>query len=75
MLSVSCSAVQTAMLAAEVGTVELAKRSGLPTRAISNFATGDRAAQMPTIAKLARALNVEPMSFVKGVVGRGKPQL
>lgn len=71
MMIVSAQAVQSAMLEREVGTMEVTKLSGLPSKTVSNFVQGDRRARVPTIAKLARALQVEPMELVKGASGRG----
>ena len=67
MMIVSARAVWEAMLKLGVGTMEVTKLSGLPSKTVSNFVTADRRARIPTITKLARALQVEPMSLVKAV--------
>lgn len=64
---VDSKAVWAAMLKLGVGTMEVTKLSGLPSKTISNFVTADRRARVPTIARLAKALKVEPMSLVKAV--------
>lgn len=64
---VSARAVWEAMLKLGVGTMEVTKLSGLPSKTVSNFVTADRRARVPTITKLARALRVEPMTLVKAV--------
>ena len=65
MLVVSAREVQAAMLKLGIGTMEVTILSGLPSKTVSNFVTSDRRARVPTIAKLAKALQVEPMSLVK----------
>ncbi len=67
MLVVDSRAVWAAMLKLGVGTMEVTKLSGLPSKTVSNFVTADRRARVPTIARLAKALKVEPMSLVKAV--------
>lgn len=67
MMIVSARAVWAAMLKLGVGTMEVTKLSGLPSKTVSNFVTADRRARVPTIARLAKALKVEPMSLVKAV--------
>lgn len=64
---VDSKAVWAAMLKLGVGTMEVTKLSGLPSKTISNFVQSDRRARVPTIARLAKALKVEPMSLVKAV--------
>ncbi len=64
---VDSKAVWAAMLKLGVGTMEVTKLSGLPSKTVSNFVTADRRARVPTIARLAKALKVEPMSLVKAV--------
>lgn len=65
MMIVDSKEVWRAMLDLNVGTMQVAKDSGLPTKTISNFVTADRKARVPTINRLARALRVEPMKLVK----------
>lgn len=67
MLVVSARKVQAAMLERAVGTMEVTKLSGLPSKTVSNFVTADKRARIPTITKLARALGVPPMELVKVV--------
>ena len=65
MLVVSARKVQAAMLEREIGTMEVTKLSGLPSKTVSNFVTADKRARIPTITKLARALSVPPMTLVR----------
>lgn len=65
MMIVDTAAVRAAMLEQGIGTMELVARSGLPSKTASNFVTGDRKARVATITKLARGLNVAPMTLVK----------
>ena len=65
MMVVDTAAVRAAMLEQGIGTMELVARSGLPSKTASNFVTGDRKARVATITKLARGLNVAPMTLVK----------
>ena len=65
MLVVSARKVQAAMLEREIGTMEVSKLSGLPSKTVSNFVTADKRARIPTITKLARALSVPPMTLVR----------
>lgn len=65
MMTVDTAAVRAAMLEQGIGTMELVSRTGLPSKTASNFVTGDRRARVATITKLARGLNVAPMTLVK----------
>jgi DNA-binding Xre family transcriptional regulator len=65
MMTISAQAVQEAMLKQEVGTMEVTKLSGLPSKTVSNFVQRDRRARVTTITKLARALQVNPMELLR----------
>lgn len=65
MMIVSAQAVQAAMLKNEIGTMTLTKLSGLPSKTVSNFVQRDRRAHVPTICRLARALQVNPMELLR----------
>ena len=66
MVVVDTNAVRAAMLEQGIGTGELASRAGLPHKTASYYATGrSTRAQIPTVTKLARGLNVSPMDLVK----------
>lgn len=71
MVTVDTNAVLAAMLAQGIGTMELVARTGLPSKTVSNFVTGDRKARVATITKLARGLNVSPMSLIKQEADNG----
>ena len=71
MMIVDTAAVRRAMLAQNIGTMELVARSGLPSKTASNFVTGDRKARVATITKLARGLNVSPLSLIKQEADNG----
>lgn len=57
--------VQRLMLERQLGTMELTKLSGLPSKTISTVVNRDARARIPTITKLARALSVSPMELVR----------
>lgn len=65
MMIVNSSEVKAAMLRLGVGTMEVTRLSGLPSKTVSNFVTADRRARVPTIIKLAQGLKVEPIKLVK----------
>lgn len=65
MLTVSANKVQRAMLAKSIGTMELTRLSGLPSKTISTVVNKDVRARIPTITKLARALDVPPLELVR----------
>lgn len=65
MMIVSAQAVQAAMLKNEIGTMTLTKLSGLPSKTVSNFVQRDPRAHVPTICRLARALQVNPMELLR----------
>lgn len=71
MMTVSAQAVHAAMLNQAIGTMELTKLSGLPSKTVSNFVQRDRRAHVPTICKLASALKIDPLELVKGANERG----
>ena len=74
MMTVSAQAVQAAMLNQAIGTMELTKLSGLPSKTVSNFVQRDRRAHVPTICKLANALKINPTEIlVKGANERVNP--
>lgn len=65
MLTVSANKVQRAMLAKAIGTMELTRLSGLPSKTISTVVNRDARARITTINKLARALDVPPLELVR----------
>ena len=55
-------AVQAAMLRLGVGVYELAR---IPPKTISTLHRKDKAVFLPTLSRLAKALQVEPMTLVR----------
>ena len=65
-VTVNSSAVQAAMLDIGVGVYELAERAKIPTNTVSVLHRKDTRVRIPTLSRLARALQVEPQSLIKG---------
>ena len=61
------AAVRSAMLRKAVGVTKLAELSQIPPRIVSRAHRKDVAVRVPTLAKLAKALQVEPLELVKAV--------
>ena len=58
-------AVQAAMLRLGVGVYELAELARVPPKTISTLHRKDKAVFLPTLSRLAKALQVEPMTLVR----------
>ena len=67
MTRVNSSAVQREMLRLGIGVRELAKRAKIPANTVSVLHRKDTRVFIPTLAKLAKALQVEPQSLIKAV--------
>ena len=67
MLVTDSRAIQRAMLQCGISVTELADITKSARCTISILSREDRRAHMPTIHKLAKALQVEPLSLVKAV--------
>lgn len=67
MLMIDSQAVQAAMLRLGIGVSKLAKLARIPPKTISTLHRKDKAVFMPTISRLAKALQVEPHSLIKVV--------
>lgn len=67
MMMIDSGAVQAAMLRLGVGVTELAKIAEIPPKTISALHRRDKPVYLPTLARLAKALKVEPMTLVKEV--------
>lgn len=65
LMMIDSSAVQAAMLRLGVGVTALAKLAGIPPKTISALHRRDKPVYLPTLARLAKALKVEPMTLVK----------
>ena len=64
-MMIDSAAVQAAMLRLGVGVRELAESAQIPTKTISALHRRDKPVFLPTLARLAKALNVSPMELVK----------
>ena len=60
-------AVQAAMLRLGVGVYELAELARIPPKTISVLHRKDKAVLLPTLSRLAKALQVEPQTLIKAV--------
>ena len=67
MMIISASAVQAAMLRLGIGVMELAELAKIPPKTISTLHRRDKPVYLPTLARLAKALQVEPLRLVKAV--------
>lgn len=67
MMMIDSGAVQAAMLRLGVGVTELAELARIPPKTISTLHRRDKPVFLPTLARLAKALQVEPMTLVKAV--------
>lgn len=65
MEKISTRKLKNAMLAAGIGTLELAQSANVQPATISKFLKRDSPARLPTIAKLCRALKVKPVELIK----------
>jgi plasmid maintenance system antidote protein VapI len=62
---ISASAVQSAMLRLELGVMQLAKLANIPVSTICAIHKQDKAITLPTLARLAKALGVDPATLIK----------
>ncbi len=62
---ISSKKLKTAMLENCIGTLELAQSANIQPATISKFLKSDSPARLPTIAKICRALNVQPAEILK----------
>lgn len=67
MTQVNSSAVQREMLRLGIGVRELAERAKIPANTVSVLHRKDTRVFLPTLSRLAKALQVEPQSLVKAV--------
>ena len=66
MEKISSQRLKTAMIAAGVGTLDLAQAANVQPATISKFLKTDSPARLPTISKICKALTVEPDAILKG---------
>ena len=64
---IDSGAVQAAMLRLGVGVTELAELARIPPKTISALHRKDKAVFLPTLSRLAKALQVEPYTLIKKV--------
>lgn len=64
---INSAAVQEQMLRLGVGVTKLAELARIPPKTISALHRRDKPVFLPTLSRLAKALQVEPMSLVKAV--------
>lgn len=67
MLTIDSAKVQALMLNHGVGVTELAELARISPKTISLLHRKDKTVFLPTLSRLAKALQVEPMSLVKAV--------
>lgn len=67
MVTLNSSAVQAEMLNLGVGVRELAERAKIPANTVSVLHRKDTRVFLPTLSRLARALQVEPQTLIKAV--------
>ena len=65
MLIINSAAVQEAMLRREIGVMELANLARIPPKTISRAHRRNIPVQLPTLARLAKALGIEPEKLLK----------
>lgn len=65
MLIINASLVQAAMLRLGIGVMELAELAKIPPKTISTLHRRDKPVFLPTLSRLAKALQVAPMELVK----------
>lgn len=64
MLIVNSAAVQAAMLNKFIGVKELASIAQIPLKTVSTLHRQNKAVRITTLARLAKALQMEPMELV-----------
>lgn len=67
MAIINSAAVQKRMLELGVGVIELSELARIPAKTISALHRKDKAIFLPTLSRLAAALQVEPQSLIKAV--------
>ena len=67
MTKIDSAKVQALMLERGVGVLELAALAKIPAKTISALHRRDVKVYIPTLTRLARALQVDPMTLVKAV--------
>lgn len=67
MVTLNSSAVQAEMVNLGVGVRELAERAKIPANTVSVLHRKDTRVFIPTLARLAKALQVPPQSLIKAV--------
>ena len=65
MLLINAAIVQALMLKLGIGVMELAELARIPPKTISALHRRDKAVFLPTLSRLAKALQVAPMELVK----------
>lgn len=65
MEKLNSKALRDAMIANCVGVSDLARLAGVTAVTITNLLKGDSPARLPTISKLAKALNIDAQSLLK----------
>ena len=66
-MMIDSRAVLAAMLRLGVGVTELAELARIPPKTISTLHRKDKAVFLPTLSRLAKALDVEPYTLIKKV--------
>lgn len=67
MATINSSAVQERMLELGVGVIELSELARIPAKTISALHRKDTRVFIPTLARLAKALQVPPQTLIKAV--------
>ena len=65
MLLINAAIVQALMLKLGIGVMELAELARIPPKTISALHRHDTKVFLPTLSRLAKALQVEPMELVR----------
>lgn len=66
-MMIDSAAVQAAMLRLGVGVTELAELARIPPKTVSTLHRRDKPVFLPTLSRLAKALQVEPQTLIKAV--------
>ena len=66
-MMIDSAAVQAAMLRLGVGVTELARLAQIQPKTISELHRRDKPVFLPTLSRLAKALQVEPQTLIKAV--------
>ena len=65
MEKISSQRLKTAMIAAGIGTIDLAQAADVQPATISKFLKTDSPARLPTISKICKALEIKPAEILK----------